>query len=51
MHSPILVQIAIAIVVATAFAFIAKWTCQPVILGYIAAGILVGETEGLRLIS
>ena len=46
-----LVQIAIAIVVATAFAFAAKWTRQPVILGYIAAGILVGETEGLRLIS
>ena len=45
MHSPILVQIAIAIVVATAFAFIAKWTRQPVILGYIAAGILVGETR------
>lgn len=29
----------------------AKWLRQPVILGYIAAGILIGETEGLRLVS
>ena len=36
---------------ATTFAFVAKWLRQPVILGYIAAGILIGETEGLRLVS
>ncbi len=36
---------------ATVFAIMAKWIRQPVILGYIAAGILVGETEGLKLIS
>ena len=51
MHNDILVQIAIAIVVGTAFAFAARWLHQPVILGYIAAGILIGETEGFSLVS
>lgn len=45
-HTNIFVQIAIAIVVATSFAVVAKWLRQPLILAYIAAGILVGQTEG-----
>ncbi len=51
MHSDILFQIAIAIVTATVFAIVAKWTRQPLILGYICAGILIGPTEGLGWIS
>ena len=51
MHADILVQIAYAIVLATTFAFIAKLLRQPVILGYIAAGVLLGETVGLHVIS
>ena len=45
MHD-ILFQISVAILIATAFAFIANWLRQPVILAYIAAGIVVGSTEG-----
>jgi Kef-type K+ transport system membrane component KefB len=51
MHHGILIQIAIAIVVATLFALLARALKQPVLLGYIAAGIVLGETEGLGLIS
>src|SRR5687768_15305532 len=51
MHSDILFQIAIAIVTATVFAIVAKWTRQPLILGYICAGILIGPMEGLGWIS
>ena len=51
MHGDILTQIALAIVTATACAFLAKVTRQPLILGYIAAGILIGPTEGLGWIS
>lgn len=47
MHTDILSHIAIAIVLATGFAFVARWLRQPVILGYIAAGLLAGQTEGL----
>ena len=50
-HLDMLTQIAVAIVTATAFAFIAKMTRQPLILGYIAAGIIIGPTEGFGLIS
>jgi Kef-type K+ transport system membrane component KefB/Trk K+ transport system NAD-binding subunit len=50
MHMDILSQIAIAIVVATVIALIMRRLKQPVILGYIAAGILIGPTEGLRWI-
>jgi Kef-type K+ transport system membrane component KefB len=46
MHADILFQISVAILTATAFAFIANWLRQPVILAYIAAGIVVGSTEG-----
>ena len=51
MHADILVQIAYAIVLATTFAFVAKLLRQPVILGYIAAGVLLGETVGVHWIS
>src|SRR5919108_1082094 len=46
MHTDILFQISVAILTATAFAFVANWLRQPVILAYIAAGIVVGSTEG-----
>jgi Kef-type K+ transport system membrane component KefB len=51
MHADILVQIAYAIVLATTFAFVARLLRQPVILGYIAAGVLLGETVGVHWIS
>lgn len=51
MHADILIQIAYAIVLATTFAFIAKLLRQPVILGYIAAGVFLGETVGIHAIS
>ena len=51
MHADILVQIAYAIVLATAFAFVARALRQPVILGYIAAGVMLGETVGIHAIS
>ncbi len=46
MHADIISQISVAIVVATALAFLAKRLRQPLILAYIAAGVLVGSTEG-----
>ena len=51
MHTNILFQISVAIVVATLFAIVARWTRQPVILGYIAAGVMLGQTEGLGWIT
>ena len=51
MHSDILFQIAIAIVNATVFAIVAKWSRQPLILGYICAGIVIGPLEGMGWIS
>ena len=46
MHADILLQISVAVVAATILAFAAKWTRQPLILAYIAAGVIVGTTEG-----
>ena len=46
MHTDIITQIAAAIVVATVFGLIARALKQPLILAYVAAGILVGPTEG-----
>jgi Kef-type K+ transport system membrane component KefB len=51
MHADILVQIAYAIVLATTFAFVARVLRQPLILGYIAAGVLLGDTIGVHAIS
>ncbi|HWR17811.1 MAG TPA: cation:proton antiporter [Terriglobales bacterium] len=51
MHADIVAQIAIAIVAATIFAFVAKLLRQPVVLGYMAAGLVIGPTEGLGWIS
>lgn len=47
----IVLQVAVAIVAATCFAFVAKALRQPLILGYIAAGIVIGPIEGLGLIA
>jgi len=46
MHLDILSQISIAILAATLLAFLARWVRQPLILAYIAAGVVVGSTEG-----
>ena len=46
-HESILSQIAIAIVAATAGGFLAHALRQPLILGYIVAGVIVGPTQGL----
>ena len=46
MHGDILFQISIAMVVAAGFALLAKLARQPLILAYIAAGVIVGATEG-----
>src|SRR3954469_3828492 len=51
MHPDILIQIAYAIVLATTLAFVAKLLRQPVILGYIAAGVFLGETVGIHAIA
>ena len=52
MHSTdVLLQIAIAIVAATLAAFLARLLRQPIILGYIAAGLLVGPTGGFGWVS
>ena len=51
MHADILPQIAFAIVVAALLSVFAYRLRQPVILGYIIAGIIVGETEGLGLVT
>jgi Kef-type K+ transport system membrane component KefB len=50
-HADILPQIAFAIVVAALLSVFAYRLRQPVILGYIIAGIIVGETEGLGLVT
>ena len=46
MHADILFQISIAMVVAAGLAILAKIARQPLILAYIAAGVVVGATEG-----
>jgi Kef-type K+ transport system membrane component KefB len=46
MHADIISQIAAAIVVATLFGLIARALKQPLILAYVAAGIVVGPTQG-----
>jgi Kef-type K+ transport system membrane component KefB len=51
MHTDLLLDIAICILSATLFAFVAKLLKQPLILGYIAAGVLVGPRLGLGLIA
>ena len=46
MHVDIIFQIAVAIVAASVLALVARAARQPLILAYLAAGILVGPTEG-----
>ena len=40
-------SISIAIIAAMLLGFVAKWLRQPLILGYMVAGVLVGKTQGL----
>src|SRR5512146_2086853 len=47
MHPDILLQISVALITAAVLAFAARWARQPLILAYIAAGVIVGNTEGL----
>ncbi|HWP92044.1 MAG TPA: cation:proton antiporter [Thermodesulfobacteriota bacterium] len=49
MESSLLVDIGLSVITATLFAYIVKILKQPLILGYIAAGILIGPV-GLGLI-
>ena len=51
MHDHLLTEIAVAVVAATLCAIIARALRQPLILGYIVAGILVGPTEGFGWIA
>jgi Kef-type K+ transport system membrane component KefB/voltage-gated potassium channel Kch len=46
MHADVVLQIGLAIITASIFAFLAKLTRQPLILAYLAAGVVVGKTEG-----
>lgn len=50
MHADILIQIAIAIVAATLGGLLARVLRQPLILGYLAAGVVIGPPQGLELI-
>ena len=50
MHLDILLQIAIAIVAATLGGLLAKVLRQPLILGYLIAGVVVGPLEGFGYI-
>ncbi len=50
-ESPDLLRdIGVAILAATALGLVAHWTRQPIILGYLVAGALVGKTVGFGLI-
>jgi Kef-type K+ transport system membrane component KefB len=50
-HDHLLTEIAVAVVAATLFAMVARALRQPLLLGYIAAGIIVGPTEGFGWIA
>ncbi len=49
MHSSLLYSIGLSIVVASLLGYLARLIRQPLILGYIAAGVLIGP-QGFRLI-
>jgi len=49
-HADILIQIAIAIIAATLGGLLAKVLRQPLILGYLVAGVVVGPLEGFGYI-
>jgi Kef-type K+ transport system membrane component KefB/DNA-binding NarL/FixJ family response regulator len=46
MHADVIQSISIAIITAMLFGFVAKWLRQPLILGYMIAGVVVGGTQG-----
>lgn len=47
MHPDVIQSVSIAIITAMLFGFVAKWLRQPLILGYMIAGVVVGGTQGL----
>src|SRR3712207_3871312 len=49
MHQ-LLPDIGVAVLAATLLGLIAHWTRQPIILGYLIAGALIGPTIGFKLI-
>lgn len=51
MEPQIILQISVAIVAATMLGFLAKLLKQPVILAYIIAGVVLGQSEGLGWLS
>ncbi len=50
MADDLLVAIALSIIAAAAFALLARWTRQPLILGYVGAGLALGHPLGLGLV-
>ena len=50
MHVSLLHDIGLCIVTATVLAFAARWARQPLVLAYIAAGVLIGPV-GLRRVT
>src|SRR6187551_103744 len=46
----LLPDIGIAILAATLLGLVAHWTRQPIILGYLVAGAIIGPTVGIKLI-
>ncbi|MBI1335954.1 MAG: hypothetical protein GC164_03220 [Phycisphaera sp.] len=50
MHHSLLFDIGIAVMAATALGLVAHWLKQPILLGYLLAGVLVGKEMGLGLI-
>ena len=51
MHGHLLTEIGVAVVAATLCAILARGLRQPLILGYLIAGLIVGPTEGFGWIS
>jgi Kef-type K+ transport system membrane component KefB len=47
MHTDVIQSISIAIITAMLFGFVAKWLRQPLILGYMIAGVVVGGKQGI----
>ena len=49
MHQ-LLPDIGVAVLAATLLGLVAHWTRQPIILGYLVAGAIIGPTVGVKLI-
>jgi Kef-type K+ transport system membrane component KefB/Trk K+ transport system NAD-binding subunit len=46
MHSHVLVEIAVAVILAAGLAWLCRLTKQPILIAYIVAGVIAGETSG-----